>query len=224
MTTKNNIMTPEHPRWLQFCTRMRQLCTLGGWPKSNEAVIEDVTKDGPNLAGLEDSQRKSVTSLGHIILGAAALHSHFKGLMRGWPRTHRYRRGFRCGGEAWLEFKQFRRAALMTVGWRRPCCCMTWQERQECERELSAWLEDAEAREAGAKHFRFRQEGSLTFQLLTQARECAAAVAFRQIFKLMAWPVETGVLVLDAFDGARFASLGPFRDLIGGQRFEQLGP
>ena len=85
MTTKNNIMTPEHPRWLQFCTRMRQLCTLGGWPKSNEAVIEDVTKDGPNLAGLEDSQRKSVTSLGHIILGAAALHSHFKGLMRGWP-------------------------------------------------------------------------------------------------------------------------------------------
>src|ERR1035438_8035921 len=67
-------------------------------------------------------------------------------------------------------------------------------------------------------------EWRLLSTLLTQARECAAAVSFRQIFKQMAWPVETGVLVLDAFDGARFASLGPFRDLIGGQRFEQLGP
>jgi hypothetical protein len=98
-------------------------------------------------------------------LAAGALFSHFKSLMRGWPRTYRYRHVFGCGGEAWVEFKQFKRAALMTVHLRRPCCCGNDEQKRRCEDELGEWLEEAEAHEVAANHFRFRHEGSLTFDL-----------------------------------------------------------
>ena len=126
-------------------------------PQANP--LKNATSPHENLNALPHRQ------LGRIILAAGAILSHFKSLMRGWPRTHRYRHSFGCGGEACVKFKQFRRAALMSVSWKRPCRCADEEQKRRCERELGGWLDEAEAFEVAAKHFRFRHEGSLTFDL-----------------------------------------------------------
>jgi hypothetical protein len=125
--------------------------------------FRDQELEGGNTLGEEyRNQRKAMNQL---VSAVAALLAHVNRLTRGWPRIHRYEYSLSCGAQVCVEFKQFKRAALMTIRWRRPCCCAGREEKQTCAREASAVLEDAEAREVNASHFRFRHEGSLTLDL-----------------------------------------------------------
>jgi len=100
-------------------------------------------------------------------VGAAtgALFSRLNSLMRGKPRIHRYSRKFSCGAEATTLFKQFKWAAFMKVRWKVPCRCETPEAKSRCHDELHTWLTEAEGREVSSGHFRFRHEGSQTFDL-----------------------------------------------------------
>ena len=105
-----------------------------------------------------------------VVIALVNLLAHFNKMLRGWSRVHRYKHSFRCGAEACVQFRQYRRAALRAVRWRRPCRCKSLGQWLDCRDEFETWLEEAERHEGSARHFRFRHEGSLTFDLSEEDR------------------------------------------------------
>jgi hypothetical protein len=156
--------------WSEFRARLaavgRWLCRTA-FPRHRDNLSKEGVEHSPALdwetCGI--SYARPALALTDVGKAAGELLAHFKNLIRGRPRTYRYGHTFACGGEAVVQFKQFRKAALMTVRWRRPCGCLNEEQQRRCKRELGGWLEKAEAHEVAADHFRFRHEGSLTFDL-----------------------------------------------------------
>lgn len=95
--------------------------------------------------------------------GFEILVRYFDRFMQAPTRTHLYEHNFSCGCKAYVEYTQFRRAALVKLGWSCACHCGRKEADQKCKQELEAWVSEVEGRER--RHFQFRREGSLMLDL-----------------------------------------------------------
>jgi hypothetical protein len=98
-----------------------------------------------------------------VVAGLKNLVRYFAPYLQGPSCTHRYVHMLACGGEAFVEYTQCKKAALVALGWLRPCRCESESAEKQCDRELNQWVEHVESCEQ--QHFQFRRKGSFTLDL-----------------------------------------------------------
>src|SRR5262245_640984 len=108
---------------------------------------------GSSMKAIRNQGRPLTRS--EISAGLQVLVGYFIRVMRSPSSTHRYEHTFACGGKAFIEYTQFRRAALVTLGWPRSCGCQIEADKARCDQELIKWMECVDSREE--KHFKFRR-------------------------------------------------------------------